>query len=188
MGLWLRADPLRLDRIENELDHRLFALSGVGARGHQALGERRLHFHAGRQPAGRPRARVAGLLACLWRHGRFSAGRRCRKIARRMDDYGEPVSDIYGMDVARYGAFCVEPRIYPPDDRPILFAPLCNDLSKRAAVGRPSAQDLSFLPGDDRQWRALGRQLGLGGADLFRAERLHRNPDAQALQCLRHHR
>ena len=52
---------------------------------------------------------------------------------------GEPGSDIYGMDVARYGRFAVEPPLPRGHDRPVLPPPLRADLSQRAASRRPAA-------------------------------------------------
>ena len=80
-------------------------------------------------------------LACGVMAGFLQGGGVGKSLAEWMI-HGEPEADIYGMDVARYGDFAVEPRIHPPDDRPVLFAPLRDDLSQRAAVGRPAAQDL----------------------------------------------
>ena len=70
------------------------------------MGQRRLHLLAGRQSAHRPGRGQARLLARLRRHGRISARRRRRQIAGGTDDPWRGVeADIYGLDIARYGAF-----------------------------------------------------------------------------------
>ena len=59
----------------------------------------------------------------------FLQGRVGKSLAEWMI-YGEAEADVYGMDVARYGRFAEKQGIYPLDNRPVLFAPLCDDLSE----------------------------------------------------------
>ena len=188
VGLRLRADPAESRSHRERALHRVLALSAARARRHQALGERRLHLHARRQPAGRSGARPARLLACLRGDGGLPAGRRRRQVARRVDDQWRT-----GLRHLRNGRrplrrFRIQSRIHPPDDGPVLFPPFRDDLSERAALGRPSLEEVARLRRDGKERCALGRELGAGGADLFRALGFHRSAHAEALQRLRHHR
>ena len=44
--------------------------------------------------------------------------------------HGEPESDAWSMDIARYGELCIESRVHSPNDRPVLFASLRHDISE----------------------------------------------------------
>ena len=73
-----RADRARAhDRVQ--------ALPRAEGRRHQAVGERRVHVHARRQPAGRAGRRAPRLLGGVRRDGGLLAGRRHRPRARELD-------------------------------------------------------------------------------------------------------
>jgi dimethylglycine dehydrogenase len=134
-----------LGRIENELSLGFQRFPCLNTAGRQALGERRLHLLARWQPAGRPGARPAQLLGGLRGDGGLPAGRRRRQVAGRMDDRRRAGGRHLRHGHRALRRVCLEPRIYPPDHRPVLFAPLRDVLPERTASRRPRAEGAGRL-------------------------------------------
>ena len=87
---------------------------------------------------------------------------------------GETTEDVYGLDIARYGALHVQSRIYQADDRRILCAPVRHDLPQRAIARRPPAQDGPGLRRHVRRRLPVGEFLGSRGSALLRPARASR--------------
>jgi dimethylglycine dehydrogenase len=101
--------------------------------------------------------------------------------------HGEPESDVFGMDVARFGPFASADGYLTATTRPVLPAPLRHDLPQRAPAGGPSPEDQRPPRPAGRRGRALRLQLGPGDPSLLRARGpgLHRDADATPQQRLR---
>ena len=106
-----RAVGLRADAVPRGArpDHagaldRVPAVPGAAGDRDQALGERRVHVHARRQPArrsGRRHARVLGSVRRAWPG--FSQGAGIGLALANWIVDGDPGVDAFGMDVARFG-------------------------------------------------------------------------------------
>ena len=177
-----------IDRIAGELElvHRRYPVLRDGWR--PQMGQRRLHLLARRQSARRPDRGKARLLARLRRHGGVSAGRRRRQVAGGIDDPRRGVDRRLWPRHRPLRPPRLQSRIHQADDRRVLRPPFRDDLSQRAIAGRPAAQDDAGLRRDDRRGLSLGQFLGTRGPSLFRAARLRRETDAQAVERLRHRR
>ena len=117
---------------------RLPALPRARGHRHPPMGERRLHVHAGRQPARRPRGRHPELLGGMRVHGQILAVRRHRPRRRELDRRRRP-----RLRRVRHGRRALRPlrheRPLPArDDGAVLLATLRHGLSERGAAGRPA--------------------------------------------------
>ena len=130
-----------IDRIADELElvHRRYPV--LADRRRAQMGQRRLHLLARRQSARRPDRGQARLLARLRRHGRVSAGRRRRQVARGIDDPWRGVDRRLRPRHRPLRRLRVQSRIHQTDDRRVLRPPFRDDLSQRAIARRPPAQD-----------------------------------------------
>ncbi len=186
MGLRHRAAHARRRPHRRRAHDRHEPLSGARPRRYQAVGQRRLHLLPGRQPAGRAGAGAPQLLVGLCRDGRVPPGRWRRQGAGRVDDPRRAGGGHLRHGRGSLRPVCREPRVHPPDDRPVLLAPLRDDLPQRAAVGGPPAEDGAGVRRDDRGRGALGGVVGSGGADLLHRSRVRGDPVVAPLQRLRH--
>ena len=168
VGLRHRADPARHRTDRSAAGGRLRPLPVPGRRRDQEVGQRRVHLHPGRQPAGRPGARPARVLDGLRGDGRVQPGRRRRAGPGRMDGArrAEPRRVRHGRRPVR--RLRRRPRLPAGDDRAVLLAPVRDDLPQRAAAGRAPAEDVGDprRPGGRRG--ALGHLVGPGDAAVLR--------------------
>jgi dimethylglycine dehydrogenase len=73
--------------------------------------------------------------ACAVMAGFLQGGGVGKTLAEWMI-HGEPRPTCWSMDVARYGPMPRTSEYHPPDHGPVLFPPLRDDLSERAAACR----------------------------------------------------
>jgi dimethylglycine dehydrogenase len=160
VGLRDGAVPGQTDRIENELTLGFERYPDLCRRWASRPGS--TAPSPSRPTATRWSARCAAsrLLVRLRGDGGLPAGRRRGQVAGRMDDPRRTGGRrVFGMDVARYGPYAENKRIHPPDHGPVLFPPLRDDLSQRAAAGgRPlkMAPAYSAMTEAGCRWGAAG--------------------------------
>ena len=132
--------PEDLDRIMPELSIGFDAVPGAEGRRDQAMGERRVHVHAGRQPARRVRStasRTTGpRAACM---SGFSQGAGIGLALANWIVDGDPGYDVFGMDVARFGLVRERRRVPARDDPTVLRATVRDGVPERGAPGGASA-------------------------------------------------
>jgi dimethylglycine dehydrogenase len=92
--------------------------------------------------------------------GGLPAGRRRGQDAGRMDDPRRTGGRRLAHGCRALRALGREPRVHPPDDGPVLFPPLRDDLSERAAAGGPPAEARACLFRDDGGGVPVGPVLG----------------------------
>ncbi len=100
--------------------------------------------------------------------GGFSQGGAIGKVLSEWMVDGDPGTDIFGMDVARYGKFASRRPLPARHDGAVLRATLRHRLPQRRTARRPAAQDDAELRRAAGTGRALRRGLGHGVAAVFR--------------------
>ena len=138
----------------------------------QAMGERRVHLHPRRQPAGRSgRRRARNYWAACGVHGRVLAGRGHRaRRSRTGSSTAIRATTSFGMDVARFGAVRGRRHVPARDTTAQFYARrFVMAYPERGAAGGPAAEDDAVLRGLPRGGRAVHRELGARGAAVLRA-------------------
>jgi dimethylglycine dehydrogenase len=174
-----------IDRIENELRlgfERFPVLQKVGVR--NWVNGAFTFSPDGNPLVGPVRGKPGYWCACAVMAGFLQGGGVGKSLAEWII-HGEPESDVFGMDVARYGPYAENKQFHQGNHWPVLYPPLRDDLSERAAACRTAAEDGADLQRDDRRRLPLGCELGAGAAALFCAEGLCREAVTQTLQRAR---
>jgi dimethylglycine dehydrogenase len=112
--------------------------------------------------------------ACAVMAGFLQGGGVGKTLAEWMI-HGEPEADVWhGRGPLR--PWAENKRVHPPDHRPVLFPPLRDDLSERAAAGGTAAEDGAGLFRDDGRRLPWGAVWGLEVPLYFAPQGFEENP------------
>ena len=177
-----------IDRISDELElvHRRYPVL-------QTAGIRKwvngaFTFSPDGNPLGRPGRRQAGYwLACGVMAGFLQGGGVGKALAEWMIR-GETTEDVFGLDIARYGAYTSNREYIRQTTGEFYARRFVMTYPERATAGRAAAENDAGLRRHDGGRLPMGKFLGSRGSALFRPARVQGEADAQTLERIRHRR